>query len=236
MPFPSKDSFIDQVLSYIKFKHDHKSIRSELNNHIEDSKEFYLENGYDLETATKLSINNMGSPEIIGSELNKQHNPVIGYIWYVTKRLAILLTIFTIVSSGPFILMLLFNKNPLHEFPKSQILYQLDMNEKVKLDDRVLSFTDVIYDIHGNIHVFYKDYTMKLSLNYSPYRIYDGVTDNLGNTYTTLSGVQKNGFISKNQLTIHDFSSNADTLIITYDHFDRYYQIVIPLKEGDIFE
>jgi hypothetical protein len=32
---------------------------------------------------------------------------------------------------------------------------------------------------------------------------------------------------------MNDFSSEADTLIIEYDMYNRYYKVEIPLKVGD---
>lgn len=59
------------------------------------------------------------------------------------------------------------------------------------------------------------------------------ITDNLGNTYFAGSGGDGSGIKPKCVRTLENFSNKADTLIISYDYYNRKYKVKIPLKEGD---
>lgn len=233
MHLPKKDEFLEEVLSYIKFSYDRESIRSELECHISDRIDDYIEQGYDEDMAEQLTIENMGKPRDIGIELNKQHNPLIGWIFGLTNMIAALFVIINIFLIFAFIIVPLFNKNPNPDIPVSNIVYQIDINEKVKIDDTVIHFTKLIYDIDGDMNIFYISYSTKfLGTGWHSFYIGD-ITDNLGNTYFSGSGASQHGLITKAQRVVHDFSSEADTLIIRYDLYNRKFEVEIPLKAGD---
>ena len=42
-------------------------------------------------------IDCMGNPDEIGEELNREHNPIIGWIWAVSRVIAIVLIILSIL-------------------------------------------------------------------------------------------------------------------------------------------
>jgi hypothetical protein len=229
---PKCDIFLKEILSYVKFTFDKGDIRTELESHISDKLEYYLKQGYDMEEAEQLSINDMGDAKEIGMELNKQHNPIIGWLWRITNVIAVLTTIIFglifILFIGSFI-----QGNLIDKIPKSGIVYKIDLKEQVKIDDRVIRFTNVIYDTNGNMNIFYESYYTSLwgggwSLGYI-----GEITDNLGNKYMTSSGQLRGGFRCKGVLTVDDFPDNADMLIISYDMYNRKFRVEIPLKEGE---
>ncbi|MDF2845545.1 MAG: hypothetical protein K0R00_3971 [Herbinix sp.] len=233
---PKSDIFLKEILSYVKFIPDRNIIQTELENHIEDKMEDYLEQGYDAEEAEQLSINDMGNAKEIGEELNKEHNPIVGWIWQITNLILIL----TIVVFGFYFCLFIssfFQSNLINEIPKSDIVYSINLKERVQIDDTVIQFTYVIYDINGNMHIFYETYSKAIwGLVWTPGYMGE-ITDNLGNKYTSRSGQQNSGgIISKGVWTIADFSENAEMLIITYDLYNRKYRVEIPLQEGDNYE
>ena len=233
---PKSDIYIKEILSYVKFKSDRNDIRSELEDHIEDKMEDYIEQGYDTEEAEQLSINDMGNAKEIGEELNKQHNPIVGWIWQLTNLLVVL----TIVVFGFVFCIFIssfFRSNLINEIPKSDIVYSIKLKERVQIDDTVIRFTYIIYDINGNINIFYEAYSKAI---WGPVWLpgYIGeITDDLDNKYITRSGqANSGGIMSKGVWTIHKFSEDAKMLIITYDLYNRKYRVEIPLQEGDNYE
>jgi hypothetical protein len=229
---PKSDIYIKEILSYVKFTFDRADIRAELECHISDKMEYYIEHGYDEEQAEQLSIKDMGNAKEIGVELNKQHNPIIGCLWRITNLLAVLtITIFTLIFM--FFMSSFIKGDLVDKFPKSDIVYKIDLNEQVKIDDRVIKFTNVIYDKNGDMNIYYKSYYTRLwgtgwSLGYI-----GEITDNLGNKYTAGSGQQNGGIICKGVWKVDHFSDVADMLIISYDMYNRKYRVEIPLKEGE---
>ena len=51
--------------------------------------------------------------------------------------------------------------NSVMDIPKSNIVYKLDIDEKVKLDDRTIRFTNIIYEKNGNMNITYEYYNPK---------------------------------------------------------------------------
>lgn len=162
MPLLNKEKFLEEVISQVKFKHDRHEIKKELEVHILDKIEYYIEQGYDKDKAEELSVNDMGDAKIIGKELNKQHSPLIGWIWYISNILLVIAIAISSFLIGINVIYALFSINPINDFPKSEIVYKIDVDKKVKIDDRVIHFTNVIYDKNGDMNIFYKNYNTKL--------------------------------------------------------------------------
>ena len=93
MSLHDKEKFLAEVLNQIKFKYDRYDIRMELESHIQDKTEYYSELGYDMDKAEEMSVNDMGDAKAIGKELNKEHNPFIGWIWRLTNVFLVLFII-----------------------------------------------------------------------------------------------------------------------------------------------
>lgn len=229
---PKGNQFLKEVLSYVKFKHDRADIRAELEGHILDRMEEYMELGLDEDEAEQLSIEAMGNAKEIGLELNKQHNPLLGWIWMMTNVIkVILIVVFCYVFL--FGLIFMFPASPIKDMPKEKIVYHIDMDEQVKIDDRVLRFTDLIYDIDGNMNIYYKYYsTRPWGTNWS-FGYLGEISDNLGHIYHTGGRQLKSGIVSKGVWSVSEFSPEADTLIISYDRFNRAYRVEIDLKAGE---
>jgi hypothetical protein len=235
MPLLNKEKFLEEVISQVKFKYDRYDIKKELEVHILDKMEYYIEQGYDIDKAEELSINDMGDAKVIGKELNKLHNPLIGLIWYLSNVFLVITIVISFYLVGINFISL-FSRNPINDFPKSEIVYKIDVNKKVKIDDRVIHFTNVIYDKNGDMNIFYKYYNTRLWVTGWSLGTIGEISDNLGNVYFAGGGQSSGGIITKSQHIVTDFSKEADTLIINYDMYNRKFKVEIPLKAGDISE
>lgn len=239
MSLSDKEIFLKEVLSRIKFPFDRNDIREELECHIEDKTGCYLEQGYDRETAEKQSVSDMGDPKEIGTELNRQHNPVIGWIWKTTDlllKVTAAITMFVIWVQFLNWLTGLYGENPERLIPESDMVYKIDLDEKVKIDDTVIHFTGAAYDKNGDMNIFFKYYDTRLWGTGWDYAPIGEISDNLGNTYSAFSGSQNGGIVSECLRTVKGFSKDADTLIISYDRYNRKYRLEIPLKAGGRYE
>ncbi|MDF2519903.1 MAG: hypothetical protein K0R84_531 [Clostridia bacterium] len=233
MPSPKKDEFLQGVITHIKFPFDREDIRAELESHISEKMDYYIEQGHDIENAEQLAVNDMGDAEEIGVELNKQHNPFLGWIWKITNVMVVLLVIWNVYTIGVPLLYPMFKGNPVNDIPKSDIVYRIDIDEKVKLDDTVIHFTNVIYEKDGDLNIFYEHYDTRLwGMGWSLGSIGE-VTDNLGNKYFAGSGYGGGGIISRSCRIIENFPKEAEKLIISYDSYNRKYTVEIPLQAGD---
>ncbi len=190
MSLNKMDTFLENVLSYIKFPFVKAEIRSELEDHILDKIHYYIEEGgYSGEEAEELSIKDMGDPKEVGTLLNKQHNPFWGgWILRISNGIIIFFIVIDIFFVGGLVLHSIFSGNMVKDIPKEDIVYRIDIKEKVKIDDRVIRFTNVVYDKSGNMNIFYEYYDLRsLGSGWSLGYIGD-IMDNLGNTYLNGSG------------------------------------------------
>lgn len=73
------NEFLNSVCEQIKYKPIRTSISKELENHIEESKESYMEEGMEEKAAEEKAINQMGNAEEIGKVLNKIHRPKLDW-------------------------------------------------------------------------------------------------------------------------------------------------------------
>ena len=69
------EDYLRQVLDQIRCKRAHVAIREELENHICDQKEDYMEAGMTAEEAEKAAVCDMGDPVSTGISLDKIHRP-----------------------------------------------------------------------------------------------------------------------------------------------------------------
>lgn len=163
-------------------------------------------------------------------------NKVINIIHDFTVFIIILLALFNAYIYGTLAVMTVFHHDYVGDISKEEIVYQLDIDEKVKIDDRVISFTDIIYTKNGDLNIFFKSTQYKHVFSGWSMGYLGDISDNLGNTYFNSSGRASGGIVSYHHKTLENFSKDADTLIINYDHFNRKYRIEFPLRIGDVDE
>lgn len=233
MPSLKKEKFLKEVLSYVKFSLDREDIKTELESHILEKVDYYIEQGYDKEKAEELSINDMGDAKEIGIELNKQHNPILGWIWYITNVMVGITIIFSVFVIGPLLVEPLFKANLINNIEKSNIVYKMNIDEKVNVDVTVIHFTNIIYEKNGDLSFFYEYYDTRMWGYGCSIGLIGEITDNLGNIYPYGPSEMQGGIKTKCMQTIKNFSKEADTLIISYDNYNRKYKVEIPLQVGD---
>jgi len=92
------NSYIKQVLKQVKFIVDHRSIRRELNSHIQDLIDEHQ--WHDLsEHDLNIKIHEeMGNPIDLGRSLNQVHKPILGYIWVVSRSIFIIVLCLSLLN------------------------------------------------------------------------------------------------------------------------------------------
>lgn len=233
MHWSRKDMFLEEILAYVKFPFDRRDIKSELEGHILDKMDYYIQNGYDEEKAEELSISDMGNSKEIGEELNRQHNPLLGWLWKITNVIVVLSIFCSVLFIGLPFISSLFNGSTVNNIPNSNIIYKINIDRKVKLDDTTIHFTKVIYEKNGDMSIFYEYYDAKLWGTGWSLGTIGNITDNLGTKYFNGSGEGGGGIKAQCIRTVNNFSRKATSLIINYDNYNRKYKVVIPLKVGD---
>lgn len=236
MHSPKIEHFLDEVIDYVKFPYDRRNIRKELEGHMLDRVEDYTEQGLSIEAAEQRTIEAMGSAKEIGLELNREHNPILGWVWKLTNTFVILLVVVLIFIIGGSVILTLDSSNLVERIPKSEIIYRIDLKKTVKIDDTVINFTNYVLDKEGHMHIFYEYYDTKLLRSEWILSDLRNISDNYGNNYRDGSCSSSGRFIRHCETEVNNFAKSADTLIISYDNYNRTFKVKIPLKAGDIVE
>ena len=132
MSWQVRDEYLKEIIDQVKFFFDHESIEKELTVHLEERKEDYISEGYTVKEAEELTLTNFGDPVEIGKALNKEHNPLLGWLYYLSNVLVGIMIFSIILPVG----MSGLARNPSKKIPKDDILYIINVDEKVQLDDR----------------------------------------------------------------------------------------------------
>lgn len=242
MQWHSKEEYISKVVKKVHFFPDRYDIELELIDHIEDSKADILASnpsGLSPEEVEAQALDRMGDPEQIGKELNRQHNPIIGYLWYFSRIPLVLLSIVISFQLLTFIAFTGFDMlfvHPVKDIPKDQYLRSIKPNEKIVVDDRHMKITHIIQTKDGTLHVCYNTYNLSLTglSGWSGGGFLGTIKDEDGNYYHTGGGSSSGSFYKKARWFVRDFPLDKDLVILELDAPDRYYKREFNLGEVPI--
>ncbi len=236
MPSAEVRQFINKVVKRVHFIPDRYDIQLELTAHIEDSTLLLQEKeALSQEEAEKMAVEHMGDAEEIGVALNRQHNPLIGYLWYFSRIPIVLLCIILIFQSIPLLLLsgwtILFD-HPIRDIPKESYVRHVKPNELIKLDTRRIRITDVIQTEDGSLHVLYSSYNLSFSgLHGWSFSGLGTFKDEDGETYFNGGGRGSAGIYSRARRSLDYFPFEKEKLIIEQDYAGRHFKVEIPLGE-----
>ncbi len=78
-----KDLFLNEVTNQIKAKEAKKYVADELGYHLKEAKNLWMEKGLTEIEAENKAVEQMGSPTMLGKQLNKLHKPKIDWLLLV---------------------------------------------------------------------------------------------------------------------------------------------------------
>lgn len=162
------DSYIKNVLSHVKFKFDHKAIRMELTEHMEDLCNDLVSDGMDQEAAEYLTLAYMGDASEIGKELNEEHNAVLGWIWRISRVLFICVLLLCMPAVGSALsfafgtVSTVLGDYEMPYYPEELVLVDsLDVEEEIWIDDVRLTVEEIRYYDNGELHICYDTFYKK---------------------------------------------------------------------------
>lgn len=222
--------YTEEVLKYVRFKYDHIDIRKELNDHIDDM----LEDAPEMDDDKKEEYirERMGDPEELGLELDKEHKPLLGWAYRISRWILIFMIIINIPNAINFALTLGYTGIKLvvgydvSEEPE----YTIKTDLRGKIDDIYIFVEELNKYEDGTVEVRYKTI-------HNPFGKSQGWTfdfagcfyDEFGNKYYG-GGSDTGGFIRYHISQFDDFNKNAQKLIIDYDYNGRKFYGEIPLE------
>lgn len=236
MSWQGKEAYLKEVLSQVKFSYDHEPIYQELTSHLEERVEEYLSQGYEKEEAEEMALENFGNPVEIGKALNKEHSPLLGWVHFLSSTMAAIAMGVLILALFGLTFAMLDSRSG--DIPREDILRRIEVDEKVRIDDRIIHFDEVIVEKNGDLSIIYNTLLTKDfgSSGYSFGNI-GTILDEAGQDYFFSSGQGSfGGIFSRWRRTVHGFPEDAEKLIIEYDNYNRYYKVEISLKAGVAYE
>lgn len=233
MPSPNKaHEFCKQVCSFIKYKRVHHEISQELKNHIEDHQESLIELGMSQEEAEKQAVEAMGDPEQIGSELDKQHRPLVEWMLTITN-IGTVLGLFYIFGVLIFVVLLgLTSLGSLnYSVDSEKILYTQKLTEKQKVGAITYQLNKMTVTDNNTILIHYSTYgdnmdTILRGWSSPSLRIYD----EQGKPYDT-RGSSKSGFYRRSQVMVENFDlSKGESILLKAFSYHGDVEFKIPLQ------
>lgn len=89
----NRNGWLDMAMAQVRSKPEHKAIRAELQGHLEDKEQYFLEKGMQPREAAKAAVEAMGDPVTVGKELDKAHPVRWARLYTVCKTVIVLLVL-----------------------------------------------------------------------------------------------------------------------------------------------
>lgn len=152
----NKEEYLKVVRKEIKYIFDRDVIEKELNEHIQDSILDLISEGYSYEDAKIQAVSQMGDPKELGKLLNKEHHPLIGYLYSFTQVIIYLLIVPIIISS----LYVLYNiSGIMFEHKTDDYVELIELDYKVELAGHTFMLDNVCIDVEGDATLNYRTFT-----------------------------------------------------------------------------
>jgi len=145
--------YLDEVSSRIQFFYDRKAIRQELFEHLLDSIDDLMNKGMSEEEAQKQAVIQMGNAKQIGDELNQIHHPILGWIWWISNKIMILVLVPFVLTVITQIGTTLYSLRPLE--PDYKIIHAFKISEKVTLPTHTVYLRQGFLLENGDIAISY---------------------------------------------------------------------------------
>lgn len=97
----NRKDFIDEVMHFIVDKRNRPLIVEELNNHIDDRIERYLEQGFSQDEAEELAVKRMGSAQVIGNQMSALYDKKARTSQTITLLILVAIYIFEAFMTKP---------------------------------------------------------------------------------------------------------------------------------------
>ena len=231
------EMYLDEVLSFVKFKYDHGDIRRELAEHMADLKEDLMADGMDEEAAEYMTIAHMGDAAEIGQELNKEHHALLGWVWRIARVLVVVLLLMSVVpviDCGIYLFSSFVGNEYNPELGNGEI-WHMEIEREFRTYDDTLILKDILYYPSGTLDVRYvtkRDLFSKSG--FGTKMLGHELFDENGEELPHNAGGWKNGgYNGKGQLQIREVTEKAKKLVLYYGY---ELEIHVDLETGEVTE
>lgn len=151
------NAYIDEILSFVKFRYDHKAIRRELAEHMEDLYEDLQAEGMDALIAEQMTVEYMGQTDEIGEGLNRAHSPVLGWMWWISRAFFLVVLLLSIT---PILHDVYYRGSAalarLSEYPEKEygnLLWTVDTEKTAQIDDLTITIDKIRFYDDGEMQI-----------------------------------------------------------------------------------
>ncbi len=228
-------AYLKEVLSFVRFRYDHRAIRRELNEHMEDLYEELQADGFSEEAAAEAVLQYMGDAEEIGRALDKEHGVLLGWLWRGARAAVIVLLLvnlpllFSLLSGlcSPF-----FQEYELQS--ESVEVYRLTINEEYPIYDDTLILKEVIYYEDGTLDIRYASERSPFarSIDWGLGISAEAFDENGERLRISGGGWKQGGYYGIGQDILHDVPPNTKILEISCSNL----VVVVDLETGEVWE
>ncbi len=227
------EQYLDEVLSFVKFKYDHKAIRRELAEHMADLKEDLMAEGMDEEAAEYMAVEYMGEAAEIGRELDQEHHALLGWVWRISRVVVVYLLFVTFLPMISMTASTISNYFEEYEPPTdAPMVWQMELDKEYQIYDDTLILDDIYYYEDGMLDVVYhtkrspfarsNGWSMTISL---------GIYDEEGNEINEGGGgYKKGGYYGIGVDHLYDVPVDTKTLEIRTEDLT----VTVDLETGEV--
>ncbi len=230
------NDYINEILSYVKYPFVHSAIKKEFSSHMDEKMDYYLEQGNNLDESSHLTIRDMGDAKEIGTALNKQHNPFWSWIHLVTNIIVIIFIMIALKTLVVFIDEKIIDdkqdRGITHGIVESGT-NEFEIDKEITFEHTKICFTKMTYN-HQNkeVRVYYKSYGTNFDL-FGGFSMGFNIFDDKGKLYKPWTKSSNQKVVRNGVLIYYDFPEDSSTITISYDKFNREFQVEIPFKAGE---
>jgi len=239
MMVPEWEAYLDKVTSFVRFAYDRPGIREEMRGHLEDRMEDFMEAGMEREEAQCRALEVMGDAKEIGEALDKEHSPLLGWIWRVIHWAVIAAAVLLLPTVFNFVLGAVYSiadgvqgYHCISEDIAGELVYAHEPDVRGRIDNVNIVIDEVRRYEDGTVQVCYRtwhnplDGTQDWSFGFGQ-SFYDENRDQV--FYG--GGGSSGGLVSRHTQRLNDFPQDSQILIIDYDSNGRRFYAEIPLTE-----
>ena len=256
-----KEKWLDEALRQIRFFPDRKKVRRELEEHLEDRICEYAEmleaGGMNADDACKAAeekaVSSMGDPRETGRQLNREHKPLLGFLWLGSWILVVVM-LCVAIGVGVFLCkdneyILFRNETAASDYDSVRDSYiknhyggdENDLEYNVQVD-----YTVKVVDTKVTFHNFLYDNSIdRLVILLStegpgwPSVICNNMTCNGEGFISYMGNTGKEWNPDKRTLTVvemRDVDKKAETLDVFYDFFGNSFAFEVDIESGVVKE
>ena len=160
----NRSGWLDAAMAQVRSKPEHKAIRAELQGHLEDKEQYFLEKGMGPREAGKAAVEAMGDPVAVGKELDKAHPVWWAKLYTAAKAVILILCVVMLFSVVDY-------------FAGSGSLYALRQNHPLKInqtDPYSMGGEDVVILDVEQEPITLSGYTVQITQAYWSPEVYSG--------------------------------------------------------------